>query len=95
MADNMFYGASHLIFQKAEELRKHMTSAENIIWQHIHINEWKVKFRRQHPILFFVADFYCRQLKLVIQIDGGVHDDDDVKKNDEESEATLKNLGLT
>ncbi|HVF80301.1 MAG TPA: DUF559 domain-containing protein, partial [Flavisolibacter sp.] len=95
MQDNMFYGAGHLIFQRAEELRKNMTSAENIIWKHIHINEWKVKFRRQHPILFYVVDFYCHQLKLVIEIDGGIHDDDEVKKKDKEREHCLKTLGLT
>ncbi len=37
--ENMYYGASHLIFQKAEELRNRMTSAEEIVWKHIHINE--------------------------------------------------------
>ncbi len=95
MQNNMFYGAGHTIFQRAEELRKHMTSAETIIWKHIHINEWKLKFRRQHPILFYVVDFYCHQLKLVIEIDGGIHDNDEVKKNDKEREATLKSLGLT
>lgn len=95
MSENMFYGAGHLIFEKAQELRKTMTSAENIIWKHLHVNEWKLKFRRQHPILFYVVDFYCHQLKLVIEIDGGIHDVEEVKKNDEQREQTLKNLGLT
>jgi very-short-patch-repair endonuclease len=94
MQDNMFYGAGHLIFQRAEELRKTMTSAENIIWKHVHINEWKLKFRRQHPIRFYVVDFYCHKLKLVIEIDGSIHDDEKVKKKDAEREAILKNLGL-
>jgi len=95
MSENMFYGASHLIFEKAQELRKTITSAENIIWKHLHVNEWKLKFRRQHPILFYVVDFYCHQLKLVIEIDGGIHDLEEVKKNDEQREQTLKSLGLT
>ncbi len=95
MADNMFYGAGSFIFQRAEELRKHMTSAENIIWKHIHINGWKLKFRRQHPVLFYVVDFYCHQLKLVIEIDGGIHDQEEVKKKDAEREQNLKALGLT
>lgn len=91
----MFYGAGPLIFQRAQELRNTMTSAENIVWQHIHINEWEVTFRRQHPIACYVVDFYCHELKLVIEIDGDVHDNEDVKKNDEIKEQTLKNLGLT
>jgi len=90
----MFYGASPLIFQRAEELRNTMTSAERIIWKHIHINEWKLKFRRQHPIANYVVDFYCHQLKLVIEIDGDIHDLEDVKRNDEEREKSLKSLGL-
>lgn len=92
--DNMFYGASSLIFQRAEELRNSMTSAERIIWKHIHINEWKLKFRRQHPIANYVVDFYCHQLRLVIEVDGDIHDLEDVKQNDIEREETLRSLGL-
>jgi len=94
MKENMFYGAGPLIFKRAEELRKNMTSAENIIWQHVHINEWKLKFRRQHPISNFVVDFYCHPLKLVIEIDGDIHTNEEVKKNDKLREKTLKDLGL-
>jgi acetylglutamate kinase len=95
MKENMFYGASHLIFQKAEELRNRMTSAEEILWKHIHVNQWKLKFRRQHPIWNYVADFYCHGIKLVIELDGGIHQDEEVKKNDGVRENHLKELGLT
>ena len=71
-----------------------MTSAEKIIWQHIHINEWKLKFRRQHPVSNFIVDFYCHALKLVIEIDGDIHDVEEVKKNDVARERTLFSLGL-
>lgn len=91
----MYYGASSLIFQKAEELRNHMTPTEEILWNSIHINEWKLKFRRQHPIANWVVDFYCHPIKLVIELDGEIHDVDDVKRNDEEREKSLKRLGLT
>ena len=94
MKENMFYGAGPLIFRRAEDLRKNMTSAEKIIWNHVHINEWKLKFRRQHPISNFVVDFYCHPIKLVIEIDGDIHSNDDVKKNDRLREKTLKDLGL-
>lgn len=95
MKENMYYGASHLIFKKAEELRNRPTSAEEILWKHIHINQWKLKFRRQHPIWNYVADFYCHGIKLVIELDGGIHDVEEVKKNDEIREAQLKSFGLT
>ena len=95
MKENMFYGAGPLIFKMAEELRNTMTAAEQIIWKHIHINEWKLKFRRQHPISNYIADFYCHALKLVIEIDGDIHDSEEAKANDGQREQTLKNLGLT
>ncbi len=95
MKENMFYGASHLIFQKAEELRNRMTPAEEVLWKHIHINEWKLKFRRQHPIWNYVADFYCHGIKLVIELDGGIHEVEEVKKYDSERESQLKKMGLT
>jgi len=94
MKENMFYGAGPLIFKKAEELRKNMTSAEKIIWQHIHINEWKLKFRRQHPISNFIVDFYCHPIKLVIEIDSDIHDAEEIKKSDVLREKTLTSLGL-
>lgn len=54
MKENMFYGASHLIFQKAEE----------VLWKHIHINEWKLKFRRQLRLLTMLLIFIVRELNL-------------------------------
>jgi acetylglutamate kinase len=95
MKDNMYYGTNAAIFKRAEELRNNMTSAERIIWKHLHINPWKVKFRRQHPIGNFIVDFYCRPLKLVIEIDGSIHDLEDVKRYDEARETALKELELT
>lgn len=95
MQENMYYGANSFVFQKAEELRKNMTSAESIIWKHIHINPWKLQFRRQHPISNFIADFYCHPLKLVIEIDDSIHDVEEVKRYDETREQSLKELGLT
>jgi len=95
MPENMYYGANSFVFQKAEELRKNMTSAESIIWKHIHINPWKLKFRRQHPISNFIADFYCHPIKLIIEIDGDIHDVEEVKQYDSAREQSLKEFGLT
>ena len=82
MKENVFYGASNLVFQRATELRVMMTPGEEILWDELHINEWKLKFRRQHPIGNYVVDFYCHVNKLVIELDGTIHDRDEVKKND-------------
>jgi acetylglutamate kinase len=94
MKENMYYGASASVFKKAEELRINMTSAERIIWKHVHINPWKLKFRRQHPISNFIADFYCHHIKLVIEIDGDIHGVEEIKQYDAAREQSLKELGL-
>jgi cyclase len=53
------------------------------------------KFRRQHPILIYIADFYCHSLKLIIEIDGNIHDKHDVKINDIERQQNLEKIGLS
>ena len=53
------------------------------------------KFRRQHPISRYVADFACDRLKLVIEIDGGVHDRDEVVIRDHLRQTELEALGWT
>ncbi|MEO8415966.1 MAG: acetylglutamate kinase [Ginsengibacter sp.] len=95
MKENMFYGAGNLIFEKAKELRNRMTPAEELLWKQIHINEWKVKFRRQHPIANYVVDFYCHEKKLVIELDGEIHNVEEVKVYDSNREEHLEELGLT
>ena len=82
MATNMHYGASSEIFQIAERLRKNMTATEKIIWERVCKNQLGVRIRRQHPIWKFIADFYCHELKLIIEIDGGIHLNSENKEYD-------------
>lgn len=92
---NMFYGADPIIFEKADELRSRMTAAEEIFWNYIKINKWHIKFRRQHPLSRFVADFYCHKIKLVIELDGGYHQDKEVKLYDQQRESEISQFGIT
>jgi acetylglutamate kinase len=92
---NMHYGATNLIFQKAEELRNRMTPAESVLWNYLRVNDWKIKFRRQHPIAIYVADFYCHSLKLVIELDGGYHEIPEVKINDSIRQQNMEDMGIT
>lgn len=65
----MFYGAPPHIFEKARELRKRTTPAEQKLWEHLKKKQLKgYRFRRQHPIFNFIADFYCHSAKLVIEV---------------------------
>jgi len=57
----------------ARMLRKEQTKAEKIIWEFLRKRKLQYKFRRQHVIEGFILDFYCHELKLGIEIDGGIH----------------------
>lgn len=69
----MFLGADRLIFQNAYALRGSMTDAETLLWGYLKGSQLGAKFRRQHPIGIYIADFYCHQRKLIIELDGSVH----------------------
>ena len=53
----------------------------------------RFKFRRQHPLKSYIADFYCHKLKLVIEADGGIHNKPDVKEYDAIREQNLTEWG--
>jgi len=93
---NMFYGASKNIFQRANELRNNMTLTEKIMWDELKNRRiFKVRFRRQHPIDIFIADFYCHEIKLVIEIDGEVHLDEEVRAYDDGRTHDIEKYGIT
>src|SRR5581483_12510820 len=60
--------------QRAKELRRHQTVEEDILWQRLRRNQLDgLHFRRQHPLGAFIADFYCGEARLVIEVDGSIH----------------------
>ncbi|OOG72282.1 endonuclease domain-containing protein [Algoriphagus sp. A40] len=94
-SQNFFYGASPEIHRRAKELRRTLTTAETKLWELLkNKNLTSLKFRRQHPIGPYIADFYCHSLRLVIELDGGVHDTIDQIERDKGREFELRNLGL-
>ena len=70
---DMFYGAKPDTFLKAKQLRENMTNPEKILWSKLNNKQLGVRFKPQHPIDFFIVDFYCHQFKLVIEVDGEIH----------------------
>jgi very-short-patch-repair endonuclease len=75
----------------AREMRHKPTEAENLLWQRLRRHDLSgFKFRRQHNIERFIVDFYCAQAKLVIEIDGPIHqyqqDEDKVRQEYLESQ---------
>jgi very-short-patch-repair endonuclease len=81
--------------EDARSLRKHMTLSEAFLWEHLRNRKCGgFKFRRQQIIDGFIADFYCEQAQLVIEVDGGIHDDVTVKRNDKHRESVFKARGI-
>lgn len=91
----MFYNADPLIFEIATRLRGNPAPAEEVLWNYIGQGQTGVKFRRQHPASIYVLDFYAHRIKLAIEIDGSIHENEDVKRNDEKRQAHLESLGIS
>ena len=77
------------------ELRKNQTPAEEKLWSYLRNNGLKVKFKRQHGIGGYIADFYCANKKLVIELDGNVHESKEAREYDEVRDKHFKELGFT
>ena len=93
--DDMWKGASPKIFSNAKDLRDKATKAEEIMWLELRNNKLEgYKFRRQHPLNIYIADFYCHKLKLVIEIDGGYHQTAEQKVLDATRTAAIEFQGL-
>ena len=59
----------------AQKLRRNMTDAERRLWLHLRAGQMGARFITQHPIGNAIADFACRRLRLVVEVDGGQHAD--------------------
>lgn len=93
---NLHLGASGKLYQFAKELRGKQTLAEDILWEYLRGRRLDgLKFRRQHPILKYVADFYCHEKKLVIELDGSVHETEVNKDYDQARTNCLADLNVT
>jgi len=56
-----------------ERLKENMTTAEKILWEHLRGKKIGVKFRRQHIIESYIPDFVALSIKLIVEVDGGIH----------------------
>lgn len=71
------------LFYRRKELRNNSTPQEILLWQKLKNSQLGFKFRRQHSIGGYVADFYCPLKKLVIEIDGSQHFEKDAQEYDD------------
>ncbi len=81
---------------RAQIHRAAPTPAERAMWDILRDRRLEgIKFRRQKTISIYVADFYCAELKLVLELDGGVHADPRQAAHDENRDSYLRSVGCT
>ena len=78
----------------ARKLRRNMTDEERILWYQ-YLRTYPVKFYRQRPMGHYIVDFYCAKARLVVEIDGSQHYEDQGLEYDRTRTAYLESLGLT
>ncbi|PIR75670.1 MAG: hypothetical protein CO030_00185 [Candidatus Magasanikbacteria bacterium CG_4_9_14_0_2_um_filter_42_11] len=78
-----------------KQLRNDPTTAERVLWKYLrNVQMGRYKFRRQHGIGNYVVDFYCPKLKLIIELDGWIHGEEEQKKKDVVRQAYLETQGF-
>ena len=81
--------------EKRRELRKNLTEAERALWEKLRGKRLEgLKFFRQYGIGSYIADFYCPQRRLVIEVDGGQHFSKEGKNYDTQREEYMSSLGI-
>jgi very-short-patch-repair endonuclease len=79
---------------RAKRLRQRSTLSENVLWERLRDRQFlSLKFRRQVAIGPYVADFYCHERRLVLELDGAVHEEERQRAHDQNRDANLSSLG--
>jgi very-short-patch-repair endonuclease len=92
---NMYFGAKAELFTLALQMRRNPTEAEKTMWKILRkFRHSGFPFRRQHPIEFYIADFYCHNLRLVIEVDGEIHTEKEIQNHDEGRTGELERFGI-
>ena len=82
------------LISHARALRKEMTKEERHLW-YDYLRAYPVRFSRQKVLGNYIVDFYCARAKLVIELDGSQHYEEQMAKEDVERTAFLEEYGLT
>ena len=93
--NNLWYNKRFRHF--AHENRSDMTKAEACLWKYVLSGRRMggYQFRRQRPVLNYIADFMCKELMLIIEVDGITHQWEEIAENDKIREEALIAMGFT
>ena len=92
--DDYYKTANPLVYDllknNAKRMRRGQTEAESFLWSYIRANQLGIHFRRQHPIGDFIADFICIDQRLIIEVDGNIHNKPEQQEWDKQRTAFLE-----
>jgi very-short-patch-repair endonuclease len=81
--------------RRARDLREEQTPAEQALWERLRDRRFLgLKFRRQFPVEGFIADFYCHEVRLIVEVDGSVHAEPCQIEHDHNRDIVLRQLGI-
>jgi very-short-patch-repair endonuclease len=79
----------------ARHLRRQQTVAEAMLWQALRRHQLDgLQFRRQHPFGRYIADFYCPKARLIVEVDGAIHESPDYRARDRDRDRLLAEMGV-
>ena len=85
----------HYIIDIARQLRKRSTISEKILWGRLRRHQLdELKFKRQHHIGRYIVDFFCSELNLIIELEGGIHEKENQKEYDDVRFEELESRGF-
>jgi very-short-patch-repair endonuclease len=83
------------VYGLCRKLRQKPTAAEGLLWKQLRTKNLNgLKFRRQHPIGRYIADLYCPEARLAIELNGSVHSQKDQKEYDRIRTETIESLNI-
>ena len=97
--DGLMFSKNHLPYNPrlkdfSRQLRQGGIMAEALLWKQLKARQIGFQFNRQKPILNYIADFYCKEVGVVVEIDGSSHDTPEAQLNDKERDRQMRVIGL-
>ena len=97
--EGLLFSSNHLPYNPrlkgfSRDMRRYGEKAEAMLWKRLKSEQLGFAFNRQKPILNYIADFYCKELNLVVEIDGASHFSPEAYQKDKERDRQMQALGL-